>query len=307
VASPQQALAWFDAEYHVLLAAVTLAAEAGFDVYAWQLPWAMARFLDVRGSWHQWAAVERSAVDAATRLGDTLAQATSQRMLAAACARLGDYEQAEALLAQCLVLSQQTADVNGQCRVYQCLSWIAGTLRDHYADGLRHAEHALALCRDSGNPQTRGEYLNAVGWNYAMLGRCQEALTFCGEALDLHRELGDRTGQAYTLDSLGYAHHHLGQYTQAADCYTGALSLMREVGDFFNEAEILTRLGDTYHAAGDTGRARRHWQQALTIHSDLNHPNARRIQVKLADSGDGDQRETAAPTSASPACPRPAV
>ena len=304
VASPQQALAWFDAEYQVLLAAVTLAAETGFDVCAWQLPWAMARFLDVQGSWHQWAAVERSAVDAATRLGDTLAQATSQRMLAAACARLGDYEQAEALLAQCLLLSQQTGDFNGQCRVYQCLSWIAGTLQDHYADGLRHAEHALALCRESGNRATRGEYLNAVGWNYARLGRCQEALAFCHEALDVHRELGDRTGEAYTLDSLGYAYHHLGQYTEAADCYTRSLGLMREVGDFFNEAEGLTRLGDTYHAAGDTGRARHHWRHALAILSDLHHPNARQIQAKLADSGDQSQRETAAPASAARLAPR---
>ena len=37
-----QALAWFEAEHQVLLAAVTLAAGSGFDSHAWQLPWAMA-------------------------------------------------------------------------------------------------------------------------------------------------------------------------------------------------------------------------------------------------------------------------
>ena len=42
-------------------AALALAAEAGFDVHAWQLPWAMASFLDWRGHWHEWAAVERAA------------------------------------------------------------------------------------------------------------------------------------------------------------------------------------------------------------------------------------------------------
>ena len=42
--SHRQARAWFAAEHRVLLAAVTLAAESGFDRHAWQLPWAMASY-----------------------------------------------------------------------------------------------------------------------------------------------------------------------------------------------------------------------------------------------------------------------
>ena len=68
--SRQRALAWFEAEQQVLLAAVNLAAETGFDVHAWQLPWAMVDFLDTRGHWREWAATQRCAVAAATRSGD---------------------------------------------------------------------------------------------------------------------------------------------------------------------------------------------------------------------------------------------
>jgi hypothetical protein len=38
----RQALAWFEAEHRVLLAAVTVALDMGADSHAWQLPWAMA-------------------------------------------------------------------------------------------------------------------------------------------------------------------------------------------------------------------------------------------------------------------------
>ena len=44
-ADHRQALAWFEAEHQVLLAALTLAAGSGFDTHAWQLPWAMGHFL----------------------------------------------------------------------------------------------------------------------------------------------------------------------------------------------------------------------------------------------------------------------
>jgi hypothetical protein len=65
-----QARAWFEAEHHVLLAAVALAAERGFGVHAWQLPWTMWGFHDRCGHWHQHAASQRTALAAATRLGD---------------------------------------------------------------------------------------------------------------------------------------------------------------------------------------------------------------------------------------------
>jgi hypothetical protein len=93
-AGPRGALAWFDAEHLVLLGAVGLAAESGFDRHAWQLPWAMTPFLRKRGHWQEWAATQRTALAAATRLGDIAGQATSRRLLATAYDDLGDYEQA---------------------------------------------------------------------------------------------------------------------------------------------------------------------------------------------------------------------
>ena len=100
--SHHAALAWFEAEHHVLIATVTHAADTGHDIHAWQLPWAMTTFLDGHGHWHQQATLLRTALEAAIRLGDTAAQATALRQLAMACAMLGDYDQARTQLAEAL-------------------------------------------------------------------------------------------------------------------------------------------------------------------------------------------------------------
>jgi hypothetical protein len=65
----------------VLLAAVALAANTGFDACAWQLPWAIAGFLDRRGHWHEWAAVQGTALAAANRLGDAAGEAAARRSI----------------------------------------------------------------------------------------------------------------------------------------------------------------------------------------------------------------------------------
>ena len=146
LASYQEALAWFEAEHRVLAAALALAAEGGFDVHAWQLPWALASFLDWRGHWHEWAAVERAAVAAAIRLGDKTAQAMARRSAAAACLKIGAHVEAGIHQAECLALYRQLGDRAGEARVRQDLSG-AAEMRGRYADALGHSEQALVLFR----------------------------------------------------------------------------------------------------------------------------------------------------------------
>ena len=66
----QQALEWFQAERQVLLAAIRQAADWEFGTHAWQLPWAVAMFLDWQGYWQELAATQLSALATARALGD---------------------------------------------------------------------------------------------------------------------------------------------------------------------------------------------------------------------------------------------
>ena len=284
----QQALVWMQAEHQILLAAIALADSTGSDAHAWQIPWTMSDFLQRRGRRLEWAATQRTALAAATRLGDIAAQALSGRLLAMACTELSDHDRARDHYASSLTLYQRLGDRLGQAKIHQNLAVLAEG-QDRYADGLRHAEQALRLHRDMGDPGSEAAALNSVGWYHGLLGEYQQARAFCREALVMNAEVGHRRGEGYAWDSLGYAERHLDNLAEAAACYQRALSTFREIGDLPAEATSLTHLGDMYHAAGDPQQARDAWQQALDILDELHQPDAEKVRAKLAAVG-GDAR-----------------
>jgi DNA-binding SARP family transcriptional activator len=292
-ANRRQALAWFETEHQVLLAALSLAAGSGFDSHAWQLPWAMAPFLYARGHWQEYAATQRTALAAATRLGDTAAQALSGRLLANACTHLGDHDQARRHYADSLTLYQRLGHRLGEAKIHQNLGLLAER-QGRYAEALRHAEQALRLYQATGDKANEAEELNNVGWYHGLLGDYQQARVFCRQALTLSAEAGNRRLEGYAWDSLGYAEHHLGSLAEAATCFQRALSLSQESGDRVFEAHTLTRLGDTSHAAGEPAQALQAWQQALAILDDLQHPDAEQVRAKLASKNDRTSRNPSA-------------
>jgi tetratricopeptide (TPR) repeat protein len=275
-----QALAWLDAEHQVLLAATTLADNSGLDVHAWQIPWALAEFLDRRGRFRDLATVQGTALAAATRLSDTAAQAECLRLLAYTSARLGDHDQALARYAAGLQLFQQLGDRLGQARVQQLLGLLAES-QGRYADASSHAEQALCLYRAAGNRAGEAIMLNNLGWTRMLLGDHQQARVICQEALSVCAEIGLRLIEGHSWDSLGQAEHHLGHFAEAAACYNRALGIFREFGDRYFEPAILTHLGDTRHACGDLHQARETWQRALEILDEIGHPDAEQVRGKL--------------------------
>jgi tetratricopeptide (TPR) repeat protein len=276
----KQALAWFQAECPVLLAAVARAADDGFDTHAWQITWALSRFLDVQGRWDDWAAIEQIALAATQRLDDRAAQAASHQRLGHASSRLGNYADAHAHLELALAIHTERGDRAGQAYVHNSLA-IALNSQGRYREALGRAEQALESYTAAGDLPGKALALNSIGWFHAVLGDHQQALSYCGQALDLFGELGHREGVANALDSLGYAHQRLGNYTGATACYEQALGLHRELGSRWGAAETLGHLGDTKDAAGHPAEARAAWAEALTILEDLRHPAAGRIREKL--------------------------
>jgi tetratricopeptide (TPR) repeat protein/transcriptional regulator with XRE-family HTH domain len=282
-ADSRQAMAWFEAEHEVLLAAVSLAAGLGFDSHAWQLPWAMTSFLRIRGHYQERAATQRTALAAATRLGDTAGQAVCARLLAAACTELGDYEQARCHYATSLSMYQRLSNRLGEARIQHGLGVVAGR-QGRYADALGHGEQALRLYRAIGDKAAESGALNNVGWYHGLLGDYQQARAFCRQALTLCGEAGNRWLEGEIWDSLGYAEHHLGNLAEAAGCYERALNLQQDSGHRSIEAKILTHLGDTRQAAGELTQAQDAWEQALAILDDIEHPDAAQVRAKLAST-----------------------
>jgi DNA-binding SARP family transcriptional activator/tetratricopeptide (TPR) repeat protein len=283
-AGHEQALAWYQAEYPVLLAAVSLAYQERFDTHAWQLPWSMVTFLYRRGHWHQWAATQHMALAAAQRLGDVTGQARAHLDLGYIGAVTCQYDDASTHLRHALRLFGLLGDRAGQARVHNALAMAFESQR-RYREALGQAEESLALYRNAGNPAAQANALTDVAWLHALTGQHERALDEGTHALRLQRQLGNRHGEAAAWETIGYARHKLGHHAQGAECYQKALALRRELGDRHHQAHILVGLGDTQEAADNTQAACDAWQQALTILDDLRHPEAAQVRAKLTRTG----------------------
>ena len=277
-----EALAWFEEERRVLLAAVVLAAETRFDNQAWQLAWTLADFLNECAHWKEWEAVQHVALAAACRLGDVGAQAHTRRFLGQAHSQLGAPDVACAHFSHALDLYRQLDDRVGQARVHLDFGHVLDS-QARYPEDLAHSQQALALFQEVGHRAGQARALNAIGWCHIQLGNYGEGLICCQQAIDLHGDCGDRIGTACTWDSLGYAYHGLRQYTDAVRCFQQAFQLFCDGGDRYYQAVILTHLGDSHFAGGHDEAARTTWQQALDIFDDMSHPEGQQVRGKLQE------------------------
>jgi transcriptional regulator with XRE-family HTH domain/tetratricopeptide (TPR) repeat protein len=281
----RQALAWFEAEHQVLLAAVTVALGMGSDSHAWQLPWAMTEYLYRRGYLRARVTAFGSAVAAATRLDDARGQAVSLRALGSACIDAADYDQARTHLERCLAQYQRLGDRRGEAWTQVGFSRLAEVQR-RYADALGHGEQALRLYQAIGDQAGEALVLSSIAWAHALLGNHLRARAFGEQSLALIARLGDCNFECHAWGTLGYAELHLGDPSRAAAHFETALSLCREHGDRYTEAEILTLAGDARHAVGEPLQARQAWREALAIYDNIQHPGADKVRAKLSSTQD---------------------
>ena len=279
-ADRRQAQAWFTAEGRLLLAVIGHASEVGFDAHAWRLAWCLTTYLDRRGHWHDWAASQRIALDAATRLAERPGQARAHRDLGRAYAQMGRCDDAHLHLRLALDHFGRAGDPIGRAITHLGIGWVFERQGDH-RQALGHAEQALELFRAVGHWSGQANALNNLGSYHARLGDRRRALSACRRALAAHREIGDLRGQADDWHALGYAHHHLGDRPRATDCYRHALDLFRDVGDRYNEAWVLSNLGDAHRAAGDNASATAAWREAVAILGELGHADVTDVRAKL--------------------------
>jgi hypothetical protein len=128
-----QALAWFEAEYHVLLAAMGLAVDWGQDHHAWQISMVMLPIHAMQGHNAEWAAIKRSHFAAGVR-DDAAMIASGARETAGT---LGDYQWVPEYYASTASLYQQLGNRRGQGLCLYGLAAIA-EYQGHYADALSH-------------------------------------------------------------------------------------------------------------------------------------------------------------------------
>jgi tetratricopeptide (TPR) repeat protein len=294
IAGHDEGLAWFTAEREALVSAVEHAAAGGFDRHAWQLAWAMNRFLSIREHWHDLLTTQNLALAAAGRLADPIARTHAHRGLGIAYIGLRRYAEAQVQLLRALESSVEVGDLLCRAQAHRSLGRLFAR-QGRYAEALTHDERALDLWRNAGNEAGLATALNAVGWHLTHLGDHVGALRHCTEALQLYRAFGDRIGEALTWDSIGYVRLHLGEYQESTECYRRAIGLFGELGHRVHVGATLVYLGDVYAAAGDLAAARSSWLESLHIYEDLGDPTAAKVRAKLSQAAHVEDSGSNAP------------
>jgi DNA-binding SARP family transcriptional activator/tetratricopeptide (TPR) repeat protein len=283
IRTEQQAVSWYGAEYEVLGAAVELAVRTGLDTHAWPLACALtSTFWHGGARWLGGPEVYESALAAAARLADPLAQALALRSRAVFRLTQQRLDEAEDDLVTALRLLDQGDELDQRADLHQKLAWVCGQRRD-YVGELRHAETALKLYRATGNRGGVAVSYNNVAWSLAHLGDHERAVILCEKALTILAEIEDRKSEAATWDTLGFANADLGHYDEAITCYQQAIELHRKVDSKVNLARTHERIGDIHLTRDATTEAREAWEQALALFEELVLPDrAEKVRVRLA-------------------------
>jgi DNA-binding SARP family transcriptional activator/tetratricopeptide (TPR) repeat protein len=279
--SYEAALGWFLAEQRVLRGVLELAAAHGLDQHCWKLAWFWSPKLKRRGRLHEVLTVQRMALAAADRLGDTDALAHVHYDLGHVSGRLRDFQAADEHLRRALGLFIEIGDRAGVGQAQHGLALLLSQ-QDRNAEALEHGIEALRLRRAFADSAAVAYSENMVGWIRAHLGGHEEALVHCHRALELHRESGSRSGVADTLDSIAYIYGQLADYPRAIDHYEQALAMYRHIGDPEGEAGSLVHLGDVQLAEGLPRAAQRSWERALTLLAKIPGADVSEATFRLA-------------------------
>jgi len=294
------AMRWLDGECDNLVAATMFAAEHGWPTHAWQLPYTLWRYFELRGRYADWIATHHRALEAVGDKADD-ALAAVHRTLGTVYWHTGEYDQALTHYQLAMDAYGRLGNRRGEAVTLSNIGNIhfkLGRLQlafDHYLRGLhmegpegislgnigmlcmrmgRYAEaveyqtQALALHREAGDSRHEANTLDNLGEVYQRLDRLTEAMDHYERARTLFAEVGDRSGEGRALNHVGMIHCRQGRYEQALDCQERALAMLSDVGTPNTVSQIHNGLGETLSAMGRPDEARPHHESALVMAID---------------------------------------
>ncbi|MEU6536820.1 BTAD domain-containing putative transcriptional regulator [Streptomyces sp. NPDC047000] len=276
-----QALDWCETERPHLVGAVRQAAACGLPGIAWRLSAVLWGFFYLRSHRADWLDITRTGLSAARAAHDRRGEAQALADTAASLRCAGLYDEAIEHFHQALAVSRELGEPGSRVRA-------VANLGDAYlhtgqlGKAVEYSRRGLALARAVGNTWSEGIILSNLGDAYQRLGRFDEAAGCLEQALDVLRATGHRWVEGVALDVLGTVHHRRGDRARAVECYGQALATHRDIGNRWGEGHTLGHLGDVQLAAGEPEAAAGSWRQALAIYAESGHPDAAKIEERLA-------------------------
>lgn len=218
---------------------------------------------------------------------------------------VSDYAQAQAAIKQALGLAQSTADQEGQARCLARLGMIAWRQGEYdaaeqlygealimvegianyrsveaevrYGLGLVYRqqgkfeearsefENDLILNQKRNNRQYEARSLNALGVIEQMRRNFHEAIQYYQQALTIREQIGDRAGVGTSLLNIAQSLGNLGNHSDAEVMLRDALRIQQALNNQWWQAIILNELGILYLIVGNASESRFCLEQGLAL------------------------------------------
>jgi tetratricopeptide (TPR) repeat protein len=253
-----EALAWLDAERPSLIAAVTIAASAGQDQIAMQLPLSLGQYFNWRRRFDDMLATTAVSLEAALRLHDQHGEAVARNNLGLALHEMRRFDEAIAAHQDATVIYRKTGDRHGEGTALTILGLALGEVR-RFDEAIAAQQDATVIFREIGARQLEGMALTNLGLALREVRRFDEAIAAHQKAVVILRETGDRHAEGTTLNNLGLALQDLGRLEEVIAVHQDAAVIFRETGDRYREGMTLNNLGGALQLA-------KRFEEAATAH-----------------------------------------
>ena len=279
LASPADALTWYDRERGNVLSASRQAAAMGRHDLAWRLPTALFPLFNRRDNWADCIAAHRIAVGSARIANHRLGEGWALQNLGQALARVRDGEALQHM-EQALIARREMGDHVGEAQTVLSLADAYHKLQGPQA-AREHLLQNIELVRD--HPSLYGIALNNLGEFAQELGRMAEAADYFEQARVHFASAGPSYGQGYALHNLSHVYLGLGRPAEALDKASLALDIHMSAGDLLGQALALKFQGEAQLALGQDALARTAWNTALARFQQLGEAaEAAEIEMQLA-------------------------
>ena len=235
---------------------------------------------------HQSAACYyRQAIAAFNAAGDSLGAARALADLAGTETALDAHDQAAEHLRRALRVLREANDQAGEAQVLERIGDL-DLRRDQLTQAAASFEQALTIYRRIDLPVGVAGQLCYLGDVCRRQREYQKSTGYLLEALALYRKAGHQHGEITALRSLAAALDGSGQPAAASAELVNAVRLAAETGNTYEQASAHRELAEIRSSAGDEKSARCHWQQALTLYTQLGAAEAGQVRSRLTSIGD---------------------
>jgi len=195
--------------------------------------------------------------------------------------RLHDSSLSEQLILQALEISREIGDRATQAK----LSWnlmIACLFSKRLDESLQHGEIALALARESGDPEQLAFVLNDLCRLYTCRGEFEKAHTVIREARELWKSLDNQVMLSDSFGSESETFFNSGKNAESLECSQQALQISEKIDNLWGQSYECMLISFVYFESGQFGKGIQFAERGVAIGDQAGMIASNTIRCELA-------------------------